>query len=326
LYHKTIESRIYYYQLFKNVGILQDFKAKLIGAKEDVEKIKQGAEDFKTKHKMTSGVVSKLIKGLPPPFNAFGEIIWDGLEKQDDSDQKMLDILEKIGNNNETQFGEIKSSINKLIENQASKGDLRQLGEVILNSNEAVVQIIKNKADEILNRISQVDDDVKRVGKDVKDIKSFLAIASDEFDEKKETEFFKYIDTLKQESENELNIRGQTSDKPQYIYHLRCVSLAVADDWDKNDETIVKYHSNKAVFVIDEVQKFLKSNGHKLYIGGTFSTGKSLLAREICLHYAQKYASNGDSINDEEYSPVLIEVRNWAEEFSNDRKITMVTN
>jgi tetratricopeptide (TPR) repeat protein len=156
------------------VGILQEFKSKVLGAKEEVDKIRHGAEDFKTKHKMTSQVISKLIKGLPPPFNSFGEIIWDGLEKIDGSDQKMLDILEKIGNNNEVQFGEIRSSINKLIENNASKSDLQQLGREILDSNKEVVQIISNKVDEILPRINEVDDNVKRVEKGVEEIKTIL--------------------------------------------------------------------------------------------------------------------------------------------------------
>jgi hypothetical protein len=96
------------------VGIFEDFKAKIKEGKNKVMEIRKWVEDFKASHEMANQAISTIIEGLPPPFNKFGGIIWNGLEKQVDSDQKMLDTLERIDNNNKVKFMHIGASIDKL--------------------------------------------------------------------------------------------------------------------------------------------------------------------------------------------------------------------
>jgi hypothetical protein len=145
------------------VEIFDDFKAKVIEGKDRVIGVRKGIEDFKTKHEMANRAISALIDGLPPPFNKFGDVIWDGLKKQDDSDGRMLETLEKIAKSSEEEFLYITKSIDILFENNASKDDLKSLGEEIFASNKGVVEILDRKVRELVSIVQENLDKSKQI-------------------------------------------------------------------------------------------------------------------------------------------------------------------
>jgi hypothetical protein len=128
--------------------------------KQKVVEIRKNVEEFKDSHKMASEAISTVIKSLPPPFDKFAGVIWNGLEKQGeggaaDSSAKLLEILEKIENNTEQSFYEIQANISELIQFGAKTEDIQNLGEQIRISNESVIQTLKQAFNEELKKASQ---------------------------------------------------------------------------------------------------------------------------------------------------------------------------
>jgi hypothetical protein len=121
------------------------FKQKVVELRDKVGKLKN-------EHKMASDAISKFIGDAPWPFNTVLGIVWDGIEKQDDSAAKMLQILEKIESSNEEGFRQIEQKMSKLIETGAKTEDMRKLGEEIRTSSESVVSIIDKMLEEIMMR------------------------------------------------------------------------------------------------------------------------------------------------------------------------------
>ena len=81
--------------------------------KEKVLEVRKAVENFKANHEMASKAISVVIDAMPEPFNKFSSVIWNGLEKQSqgtDSSTRLLEILEKIGNNTQQSFSEISES------------------------------------------------------------------------------------------------------------------------------------------------------------------------------------------------------------------------
>ena len=108
---------------------------------------------------MASEAISVVIDSMPEPFNKFSSVIWNGLEKQAegeaDSSAKLLEILEKIENNTEQSFSEIKTNISELIQFGAKTEDIQKLGEQIRISNESVIQNLKEAFNEELKKAAQ---------------------------------------------------------------------------------------------------------------------------------------------------------------------------
>ena len=127
--------------------------------KEGVLEIRKKVEEFKDNHKMASEAISVVIDSMPEPFNKFSSVIWNGLEKQAegeaDSSAKLLEILEKIENNTEQSFSEIKTNISELIQFGAKTEDIQKLGEQIRISNESVIQNLKEAFNEELKKAAQ---------------------------------------------------------------------------------------------------------------------------------------------------------------------------
>ena len=65
---------------------------------------------------------------------------------------KLLEILEKIENNTEQSFSEIKTNISELIQFGAKTEDIQKLGEQIRISNESVIQNLKEAFNEELKK------------------------------------------------------------------------------------------------------------------------------------------------------------------------------
>jgi hypothetical protein len=132
------------------LSIFDSFKEKVIG-------VRKAVEEFKDNHKMASEAISLVINSMPEPFNKFSSVIWNGLEKQGgaDSSAKLLEILEKIENNTEQSFSEIKTNISELIQFGAKTEDIQNLGEQIRISNESVVQNLKEAFNEELKKAAQ---------------------------------------------------------------------------------------------------------------------------------------------------------------------------
>jgi tetratricopeptide (TPR) repeat protein len=127
--------------------------------KERVLEVRKAVEEFKDNHKMASKAISLVIDSMPEPFNKFSSVIWNGLEKQAeggaDSSAKLLEILEKIENNTEQSFFEIKTNISELIQFGAKTEDIQKLGEQIRISNESVTQNLKEAFNEELKNAAQ---------------------------------------------------------------------------------------------------------------------------------------------------------------------------
>jgi tetratricopeptide (TPR) repeat protein len=124
--------------------------------KEGVLKIREAVEGFKDEHKMASEAISLVIESMPEPFNKFCSVIWNGLEKQGvDSSTKLLEILEKIENNTEQLFYEIKTNLSEVIQYGANQEDIQKLGEQIRISKDSVIQNLKQTFNEELRKASE---------------------------------------------------------------------------------------------------------------------------------------------------------------------------
>ena len=132
--------------------------------KERVLEVRKAVEEFKDNHKMASQAISLVIDSMPAPFNKFSSVIWNGLEKQAeagggegiaDPSAMLLEILEKIENNTEQSFSEIKTNISELIQFGAKTEDIQKLGEQIRISNESVIQNLKEAFNEELKKAAQ---------------------------------------------------------------------------------------------------------------------------------------------------------------------------
>lgn len=142
------------------MSIFENFKS-------SVQKIREKIEEFKDDHKSLSQAISTALEFLPGPYDKFARTIWDGIEKEDDSAEKMLLILERIQRNDEKSFMEITKNISELIKKNATKEDLQKIGEQIRTSNESIVKILEPKLNELL-KITQEN------SLDIKEIKSIL--------------------------------------------------------------------------------------------------------------------------------------------------------
>ncbi|HYB76421.1 MAG TPA: ATP-binding protein, partial [Nitrososphaerales archaeon] len=118
--------------------------------KEEVQKVRSAVEDFKANHVMASGAISKAIEYLPAPFDKFAGVIWDGLQKEDDGPDKMLEILNKIEQNSNESFDRIEADIKQILAASPTKKEIQELGEQIRSSNKSVLDVLGPKLDEIL--------------------------------------------------------------------------------------------------------------------------------------------------------------------------------
>lgn len=123
---------------------------------------------------MASSAVSEIVDSLPPPFNSFGRIIWNGIEKEDDSPQKMLKILERIEKNDELQFITITADIKKLIESNATHDDIIEVGIQIRESHKEIVMILESKLDEILKVSKETLEDMRKARREIREVKLLL--------------------------------------------------------------------------------------------------------------------------------------------------------
>ena len=128
---------------------------------------------------MANMAISKIIKSLPKPFDIFLGVVWDGIQKDDNSLQEILKILERIANNDELAFTRITSGINTLIEKNASYDDMMEVAKQIKNSNIKIVTILDSK----LHEISEISKEILAVGhktrKEVKKLRTELKSKDD---------------------------------------------------------------------------------------------------------------------------------------------------
>jgi predicted translin family RNA/ssDNA-binding protein len=136
--------------------------------KRAVKEIRMKIEKFKNDNPRLNKAISKIIDALPQPFNTFTGIIWDGLDKDDDASQKILDILQKIAKNDAESFGEIKKGIKDLLAQNATKDQILEVAEKIRKSKEEIVQILDTKLDEILKRVKGIDKKLEELLNEVK--------------------------------------------------------------------------------------------------------------------------------------------------------------
>ncbi len=124
------------------MGIFDDFKSK-------VSELQNIVQQFKENHIMANTIISKTIESFPPPFNTFGNILWDGLEKEDESAQKLLDVLQKIAEKQELDFMEITTQIKNLVKCNPSKQDILDIGKQIQESKSSIINILGAKIDDL---------------------------------------------------------------------------------------------------------------------------------------------------------------------------------
>ena len=102
---------------------------------------------------MIASTVSEVINSFPSPFNAFGRIFWDGLERKDESAEILLETLEKLAKNDELHFMEITTNLKKLMDNSPTKDDILQVGEQIRKTEKSVSDVICTKIDVLSKHI-----------------------------------------------------------------------------------------------------------------------------------------------------------------------------
>ena len=139
--------------------------------KKKVAKVRESIEQWKSNNPQANKLITKAIGSLPDPFNTFGEIVWEGLEKDDDGPQKMLELLEKIEKNNENKFNEISSKVSELIQKQPTSKEIQEVGIQIITSKKEVVTILSSKLDKLSHSIQKLQDDVKILKKTLADEK-----------------------------------------------------------------------------------------------------------------------------------------------------------
>lgn len=143
------------------MGIFEQFKT-------SVNEIRKKTEEFKNDHKMASAAISKTIDAMPSPFNQFGKIVWEGLEKEDESTEKLLEILNKIEKNNEESFWDIKNQIQFWMESNASHQDTQEISEQIRTSHESIKTILETGLGKIQNQLKKVSSHQVEISQDFK--------------------------------------------------------------------------------------------------------------------------------------------------------------
>lgn len=149
------------------MGIFENFKS-------SAQKIRSKIEEFKGDHKMANEAISEIVNFLPPPFDSFGKIIWNGLEKEDDSAQKMLVILDRIEKNSELQFMRITGDISRLLENNATRNDIIDIGKKIRESENEIITILESKLEEILTISKKSLEGINKIQRDVQEMKHLM--------------------------------------------------------------------------------------------------------------------------------------------------------
>ena len=161
------------------MGLLDKFKEKLTG-------VRKAVEEWKANNPRWSKLISAAIGTLPEPFNTFGNVIWEGLEKEDDGPQKMLEILERIEKTNPKQFGEISSKIDELIEMQASHEDIQDIGKQIIESKEKIISILSSKLDKLTEISKDSNERIRKIENQLAEMKRARKEDRKEFQRSKE--------------------------------------------------------------------------------------------------------------------------------------------
>ena len=100
---------------------------------------------------MASEAISLVIDSMPEAFNKFSSVIQNGLEKQAetggagvaDPSAKLLEILEKIENNTEQSFSEIKTNISERIQLEAKTEDIQNQENKLESQMSQLYRILK---------------------------------------------------------------------------------------------------------------------------------------------------------------------------------------
>lgn len=128
------------------MGILDSFKKGVLD-------IRGKIEEFKDDHKLLSSAISEIVNSLPGPFDAFGRMLWNGLEKKGQSAEKLLETLQKIEKNDEIVFMEISVNIQKLMEKNPTQEDILQISDQIRESEKSIIKTLGNKIKELSDKV-----------------------------------------------------------------------------------------------------------------------------------------------------------------------------
>ena len=108
-------------------------------------RIRNKVEEFKSDHKMANTAISKIIQSMPSPFDKFLGIVWNGLEKDEDSPKQILEMLEKFNTQNEILFIQQTQKISEILDKKPDKKDIIQLSEEIRNSKISIEKLLDDK-------------------------------------------------------------------------------------------------------------------------------------------------------------------------------------
>ncbi len=122
------------------LSIHNDFKIKLLDLRKEIGK-------FKNNHTSVDIAVSQIVNSLPSPLNVFGTILWEGLEKKDNSAEKLLITLEKISNTQERDFFKILEKLEIMIKNNPTKDDILCIENQIKHSGLSIINVLGDKID-----------------------------------------------------------------------------------------------------------------------------------------------------------------------------------
>ena len=122
-----------------------------------LESLMAKVEGFKNDHKGASAAIGGFISIMPTPFDKFCNVIWEGVEGEDDSADKMLAILERMSKSTEASFAIVREDISKLLTQKATKEDIQQIGEQIRTSTTPFYHVLGYKLDEINDRLIRIE-------------------------------------------------------------------------------------------------------------------------------------------------------------------------
>ena len=124
---------------------------------------------FKQDHNQANLIISQLVDLLPEPLNKFGTVVWEGLEKEEDSFEKMVIVLEKLTEKNEIYLHEISEKLSKLYENNIRKSDIQQIAEEIRITNNSISKILDTKATDLSTNVKDLKNSISDLTKNIQE-------------------------------------------------------------------------------------------------------------------------------------------------------------
>jgi len=205
-----------------------------------IDKCKNKRDEFKKNHSTLNELINFTFEFAPEPFGKFANKLWNGFHDDPEVADKVIDILQKFEHSNSNKLEEQADALNKLIKENATKQDIRDIGEKIRTTNEEITTIINTKLDEILITTTKNLEVSIDTSKDMKKVKKFFGI-----DKQRKEGFEGFVDAI---DDNKKKIRAlpQIYVKPKeydsIIHALNKTHVAIITGSPEYGKTYTAYH------------------------------------------------------------------------------------